>query len=192
MRRFLGLALFLIILASALGSDRAFALGYKWGLLGGYNYTSFGFSGLPKGLSANGNGGYLGLEGGIFASGEFVRPGIEISPEYVLFHVNTGNGSENIQSILIPAYFTLSFGQKNPFVDIGAGAGPILLDLSDKTQTQGLGRRTNLGVFGKVSPVVEVTRRVYLGPQIQFFWDVTPPSGTRIWGILTGLSLEIY
>ena len=192
MRRFLGLAVFSIILASGLSSDRAFALGYKLGLLGGYNYTAFGFSGLPKGLSANGNGGYFGLEGGVFASGEFVRPGIEICPEYVFSHVNTENGSENIQSILIPAYFTLSFGEKNPFVDIGAGAGPIFLDLSDKTQTQGLGRRTNLGIFGKVSPVIEITRRTYLGPQVQFFWDITPPGGTRIWGILAGLSLEIY
>lgn len=191
MRRFLSLAVCLILVALVAGID-ANAAGYKYGLFGGYNYTSFGFSGLSKGLSANGNGGYLGLEGGIFVSGEFVRPGIEISPEYVFSHVNTEDESQNIQSVFVPAYFTLSFGQKNPFVDIGAGAGPIFLDLSGKTQTEGLGRKTNLGIFGKVSPVIEVTRRTYVGPQIQFFWDVTPPGGTRIWGILTGLSLEIY
>jgi hypothetical protein len=191
MRRFLGLVVCLILVALVAGID-ANAAGYKYGLFGGYNYTSFGFSGLSKGLSANGNGGYFGLEGGVFASGEFVRPGIEISPEYVFSHVNTENGSENIQGVFIPAYFTLSFGQKNPFVDIGVGAGPLFLDLSDKTQTQGLGRKTNLGVFGKVSPVIEITRRAYLGPQIQFFWDVTPPGDTRLWGILSGLSLEIY
>jgi hypothetical protein len=70
-----------LILVFTFSVEQANALGYKYGLLGGYNYTAFGFSGLPKGLSANGNGGYLGLEGGVFASGEFVRPGIEISPE---------------------------------------------------------------------------------------------------------------
>src|ERR1700751_2285926 len=101
MNKFLGLGfcLVLLIFVSVVSVPSANAAGYKYGLFGGYNYTSFGFSGLPKGLSANGNGAYFGLEGGVFASGEFVRPGIEISPEYVISHVNTDNGSQNIQSI---------------------------------------------------------------------------------------------
>lgn len=67
MRRFLSLAVCLILVTLVAGID-ASAAGYKYGLFGGYNYTSFGFSGLPKGLSANGNGAYFGLEGGVFAS----------------------------------------------------------------------------------------------------------------------------
>jgi len=80
---------------------------------------------------------------------------------------------------------TLSFGRNNPFLDVGVGAGPLFFDISNNTET-------DLGVFAKVSPVVEVTRRLYLGPHIQFFWDVTPPKDTNIWGILAGISLEIY
>ena len=186
MRRFLSLIIFSIFLASVLSSDQANALGYKYGLFGGYNYTSFGFGELPEGLSANGNGGYVGLEGGVFLSGQFFRPGIEISPAYVISHVNQeGESSRNIHSIFVPAYLTFSFGENNPFVDVGVGAGPLFLDLSKSTNT-------DLGIFAKVSPVVEVSRRLYLGPHIQFFWDMTAPSDTNIWGILAGISLEIY
>lgn len=183
MRKFFSLIVF-FALAFALTS-KTYALGFKYGVFGGYSYTSFGFGFLPEGLSANGNGGYFGLEGGVFMSGEFFRPGIEVSPQYVISHVKIEDESDNIHSIFIPAYLTLSFGRNNPFIDVGVGTGPLFFDISNNTET-------DLGVFAKVSPVVEVTRRLYLGPHIQFFWDVTPPDDTNIWGILAGISLEIY
>jgi len=157
---------------------------YKFGLFGGFSYVDYG-GGFPdrfEGSSDTTWGAYTGITGGLRFLDGFARPGIELSPQYVMSAVDSFFQMHNI---FIPLYGTLTFGQKTK-IDIGAGTGPMFLDLYRENNT-------GWGVFGKFAALFPVREDFggHFGPHVQIFTDLTTP-GDNIWGILFGLSFEMF